>query len=145
MLLQAGLVVHVADRPLADELPVLGVLHQAGDFHPPGLSRLVAGDDGVDGDEIRGRAEDRRGTRLRRIGWLLRLAFVYLSTRIILVIMNSFKAKRAIFNTPLQPPMPWNVDLIGYYKPVLGAVREGRFRLLYVAPEKRRGNCTTNP
>jgi raffinose/stachyose/melibiose transport system permease protein len=35
---------------------------------------------------------------------------------IILVIMNSFKAKRAIFNTPLQPPMPWNVDLIGYYK-----------------------------
>ncbi len=35
---------------------------------------------------------------------------------IILVIMNSFKAKRAIFNTPLQPPMPWNIDLIGYYK-----------------------------
>lgn len=35
---------------------------------------------------------------------------------IILVIMNSFKAKRAIFNTPLQPPMPWNVDLIGYYR-----------------------------
>ncbi len=35
---------------------------------------------------------------------------------IILVIMNSFKAKRAIFNTPLQPPMPSNVDLIGYYK-----------------------------
>ncbi len=35
---------------------------------------------------------------------------------IILVIINSFKAKRAIFNTPLQPPMPWNVDLIGYYK-----------------------------
>ena len=35
---------------------------------------------------------------------------------IILVIMNSFKAKRAIFNTPLQPPMPWNVDLIGYHK-----------------------------
>lgn len=35
---------------------------------------------------------------------------------IVLVIMNSFKAKRAIFNTPLQPPMPWNVDLIGYYK-----------------------------
>jgi raffinose/stachyose/melibiose transport system permease protein len=32
---------------------------------------------------------------------------------IILVIMNSFKAKRAIFNTPLQPPMPWNFDLIG--------------------------------
>ena len=35
---------------------------------------------------------------------------------IILVIMNSFKAKRAIFNTPLQPPMPWNFDLIGYSK-----------------------------
>jgi raffinose/stachyose/melibiose transport system permease protein len=35
---------------------------------------------------------------------------------IILVIMNSFKAKRAIFNTPLQPPLPWNVDLIGYDK-----------------------------
>jgi raffinose/stachyose/melibiose transport system permease protein len=35
---------------------------------------------------------------------------------IILVIMNSFKAKRAIFNTPLQPPMPWNFDLIGYTK-----------------------------
>jgi raffinose/stachyose/melibiose transport system permease protein len=33
---------------------------------------------------------------------------------IILVIMNSFKAKRAIFNTPLQPPMPWNFDPIGY-------------------------------
>jgi raffinose/stachyose/melibiose transport system permease protein len=35
---------------------------------------------------------------------------------IILVIMNSFKAKRAIFNTPLQPPMPWNFDAIGYSK-----------------------------
>lgn len=35
---------------------------------------------------------------------------------IILVIMNSFKAKRAIFNTPLQPPMPWNFDLVGYHK-----------------------------
>jgi raffinose/stachyose/melibiose transport system permease protein len=35
---------------------------------------------------------------------------------IILVIMNSFKAKRAIFNTPLQPPMPWNFDLVGYTK-----------------------------
>jgi raffinose/stachyose/melibiose transport system permease protein len=35
---------------------------------------------------------------------------------IVLVIMNSFKAKRAIFNTPLQPPMPWNFDLIGYTK-----------------------------
>jgi raffinose/stachyose/melibiose transport system permease protein len=35
---------------------------------------------------------------------------------IILVIMNSFKAKRAIFNTPLQPPLPWNFDLIGYTK-----------------------------
>ncbi len=35
---------------------------------------------------------------------------------IILVIMNSFKAKRAIFNTPLQPPMPWNFDIIGYTK-----------------------------
>ena len=35
---------------------------------------------------------------------------------IILVIMNSFKAKRAIFNTPLTPPMPWNFDPIGYFK-----------------------------
>lgn len=35
---------------------------------------------------------------------------------IVLVIMNSFKAKRAIFNTPLQPPMPWNFDPIGYTK-----------------------------
>jgi raffinose/stachyose/melibiose transport system permease protein len=35
---------------------------------------------------------------------------------IILVIMNSFKAKRAIFNTPLQPPTPSNFDLIGYSK-----------------------------
>lgn len=35
---------------------------------------------------------------------------------IILVIMNSFKAKRAIFNTPLRPPSPWNFDLIGYVK-----------------------------
>ena len=35
---------------------------------------------------------------------------------IILVIMNSFKAKRAIFNTPLQPPLPWNFDPIGYAK-----------------------------
>ena len=25
---------------------------------------------------------------------------------IVLVVMNSFKAKRAIFNTPLQPPLP---------------------------------------
>ena len=35
---------------------------------------------------------------------------------IVLVIMNSFKAKRAIFNTPLQPPMPWSFDPIGYMK-----------------------------
>ena len=35
---------------------------------------------------------------------------------IVLVIMNSFKAKRAIFNTPLQPPMTWNFDPIGYTK-----------------------------
>ncbi len=35
---------------------------------------------------------------------------------IILVVMNSFKAKRAIFNTPLQPPLPSTFDLIGYSK-----------------------------
>jgi raffinose/stachyose/melibiose transport system permease protein len=35
---------------------------------------------------------------------------------IVLVIMNSFKAKRAIFNTPLQPPNPANFDPIGYVK-----------------------------
>lgn len=33
---------------------------------------------------------------------------------IVLIIMNSFKAKRAIFNTPLQPPNPTNFDPIGY-------------------------------
>ena len=33
---------------------------------------------------------------------------------IILVVMNSFKAKRAIFNTPLRPPLPSNFDPIGY-------------------------------
>jgi raffinose/stachyose/melibiose transport system permease protein len=35
---------------------------------------------------------------------------------IVLVVMNSFKAKRAIFNTPLQPPLPKNFDPIGYVK-----------------------------
>jgi raffinose/stachyose/melibiose transport system permease protein len=35
---------------------------------------------------------------------------------IVLVIMNSFKAKRAIFNTPLQPPSLKNFDPIGYVK-----------------------------
>jgi raffinose/stachyose/melibiose transport system permease protein len=35
---------------------------------------------------------------------------------IVLVIMNSFKAKRAIFNTPLHLPSPSNFDLIGYSK-----------------------------
>ncbi len=35
---------------------------------------------------------------------------------IILVIMNSFKAKRAIFLSPLVPPNPVNFDLIGYHK-----------------------------
>ena len=33
---------------------------------------------------------------------------------IVLVVMNSFKAKRAIFNTPLRPPIPSNFDPIGY-------------------------------
>ncbi|MFO1034116.1 MAG: carbohydrate ABC transporter permease [Hyphomicrobiales bacterium] len=33
---------------------------------------------------------------------------------IVLVVMNSFKAKRAIFNTPLVPPYPGNIDLVGY-------------------------------
>lgn len=35
---------------------------------------------------------------------------------IVLVIMNSFKAKKAIFGHPLQPPMPWTFDPIGYTK-----------------------------
>jgi raffinose/stachyose/melibiose transport system permease protein len=35
---------------------------------------------------------------------------------IVLIIMNSFKARRAIFNTPLQPPNPVNFDPIGYVK-----------------------------
>jgi raffinose/stachyose/melibiose transport system permease protein len=35
---------------------------------------------------------------------------------IILIIMNSLKARRAIFNTPLQPPAPWNFDPVGYTK-----------------------------
>jgi raffinose/stachyose/melibiose transport system permease protein len=35
---------------------------------------------------------------------------------IVLVVMNSFKAKRAIFNTPLRPPSPVNFDPIGYLK-----------------------------
>ncbi|PZF75704.1 carbohydrate ABC transporter permease [Aestuariivirga litoralis] len=33
---------------------------------------------------------------------------------IVLVVMNSFKAKRAIFNTPLQPPGPSTFDPVGY-------------------------------
>jgi len=33
---------------------------------------------------------------------------------IVLVVMNSFKAKRAIFNTPLQPPSPSTFDPVGY-------------------------------
>lgn len=33
---------------------------------------------------------------------------------IILVIMNSFKAKRAIFLAPLKPPLPSTFDLVGY-------------------------------
>lgn len=33
---------------------------------------------------------------------------------IVLVVMNSFKAKRAIFNTPLTPPTPSNFDPVGY-------------------------------
>ena len=32
---------------------------------------------------------------------------------IVLVVMNSFKAKRAIFNTPLRPPLPMNFDPVG--------------------------------
>jgi raffinose/stachyose/melibiose transport system permease protein len=35
---------------------------------------------------------------------------------IVLIIMNSFKARRAIFNTPLHPPSPTNFDPIGYVK-----------------------------
>lgn len=35
---------------------------------------------------------------------------------ILLIVMNSVKARKAIFNTPLQPPMPWNFDPIGYTK-----------------------------
>jgi len=35
---------------------------------------------------------------------------------IVLVVMNSFKAKRAIFNTPLRPPLPMNFDPVGYTK-----------------------------
>ncbi len=33
---------------------------------------------------------------------------------IVLVIMNSFKAKKAIFLAPLTPPMPSTFDLVGY-------------------------------
>lgn len=35
---------------------------------------------------------------------------------ILLIIMNSFKARKAIFNTPLQPPLPSNFDPVGYTK-----------------------------
>ena len=35
---------------------------------------------------------------------------------IMMIVMNSFKAKRAIFNTPLRPPSPANFDPIGYTK-----------------------------
>jgi raffinose/stachyose/melibiose transport system permease protein len=35
---------------------------------------------------------------------------------ILLIIMNSLKARKAIFNTPLQPPAPWNYDPVGYNK-----------------------------
>src|SRR5476649_418014 len=35
---------------------------------------------------------------------------------IILVIMNSMKARRAIFLNPLVPPGPLSFDLIGYHK-----------------------------
>ena len=35
---------------------------------------------------------------------------------IVLVIMNSFKAKNAIFNTPLRPPMPSTFSLVGYQR-----------------------------
>jgi raffinose/stachyose/melibiose transport system permease protein len=51
---------------------------------------------------------------------------------IILVIMNSFKAKRAIFSTPLQPPNPWNFDLIGYYR-VFGDSAIGTYYLNSIA------------
>lgn len=51
---------------------------------------------------------------------------------IVLVIMNSFKAKRAIFSTPLQPPNPWNVDLIGYYR-VFGDSAIGTYYLNSIA------------
>jgi raffinose/stachyose/melibiose transport system permease protein len=33
---------------------------------------------------------------------------------IVLIVMNSFKAKRAIFNTPLMPPLSSTFDLVGY-------------------------------
>jgi raffinose/stachyose/melibiose transport system permease protein len=51
---------------------------------------------------------------------------------IVLVIMNSFKAKRAIFSTPLQPPNPWNFDLIGYYR-VFGDSAIGTYYLNSIA------------
>jgi raffinose/stachyose/melibiose transport system permease protein len=35
---------------------------------------------------------------------------------IILVVMNSFKAKRSIFLSPLKPPMPSTFDLVGYHR-----------------------------
>jgi raffinose/stachyose/melibiose transport system permease protein len=47
---------------------------------------------------------------------------------IVLVVMNSFKAKRAIFNSPLVPPMPGNIDLIGYDK-VFGDSAVGTYYL----------------
>jgi raffinose/stachyose/melibiose transport system permease protein len=51
---------------------------------------------------------------------------------IVLVIMNSFKAKRAIFNTPLQPPSPANFDPIGYVK-VFGDSAVGLYYMNSVA------------
>jgi raffinose/stachyose/melibiose transport system permease protein len=51
---------------------------------------------------------------------------------IVLVIMNSFKAKRAIFNTPLQPPAPWNFDPIGYFK-VFGDASIGLYYMNSIA------------
>ncbi len=64
----------------------------------------------------RSRAAQRLQHTLGRVGshFILIPAVLVALFPIVLVVMNSFKAREAIFDTPLLPPLPGSFSLVGY-------------------------------
>ena len=74
----------------------------------------------------RHRSTARHGPRLAAHGVLAFFALLALAP-VLLIVMNAFKSRQAIFSQPLMPPTPASFDLIGFTT----ALGEGNFGLYF--------------